>query len=361
MKKVLLATAVAGILTASFGFEDVKTFADSYLKASDDYGVIIGDLKDTYGRVVGEGRCENGKYIAKLRVGNSNVKYATTYEHTVTGNKYLDYDCKIINEGEKKGYTQMKGEWRVEQVYHNGCYIKRYRYFHPDGRNTAVQERKCFTQASPLNPFNELPKFKVSKIEYNPDTEKEFMALRDKWNKENSDFDYLWLDLEEGDTPRPTASEYQQIISGATAAGTIIDSDFNIYADLDTDNFGGTIMGMPKGNPVWRKINGSDLATAIEIDKYPVQNPYRFKVSYRYVCSDANSGKGNTKMFGYGAKVVLDTKTGGEAITQLRLILNANRDFGCDASMQNAELTPAEYRILTAAGRQLLKPVYVKK
>lgn len=103
MKKILVATTVAGILaTTVLGFEDVKTFANSYLRTSDDYGVILGDLTDTYGRVIGEGRCENGKYIAKLKVGNSNVKYDTNYEHTVTGNKYRDYDCKIINEGEKE-------------------------------------------------------------------------------------------------------------------------------------------------------------------------------------------------------------------------------------------------------------------
>lgn len=235
MKKILVATAVAGMLaTAGFGFEDYDTFVKKYTEGIAKSQILyIGSIiEPDSGAVVGFAGCDDHGYYLNFNVINTYTGY--TDEITV----YPDLPekqkaCKVINTADKtevvKQITSSDGKvYDFGTVKYNGgeeCVDQELDVTNTkEGITIPVTNRVCFGKM-PYDPFRE--KYKL--IEYTGNAAYYFNSNYKtimNWNKDHSDkINALWLDKDKESRGTYTTDEIKELALKSNTLGAVVDQD----------------------------------------------------------------------------------------------------------------------------------------
>lgn len=242
MKKILVATAVAGVLaTTGFSFQDYDTFVKNYTEDMTKYPyVYIGSIIDPDSKaIVGFAGCDDSGYYFNFHVVNTYTKY--TDEITV----YPDIPekqkaCKVINTADKTDLV-MQISSKDGKVYdfgtvgYNGGEECVAQYLDvsntKEGVTVPVTNKVCFGKM-PYDPFREkdkLNEYTGNAAYYFNSNYKTIM----NWNKDHSDkINALWLDKDKETRGTYSTEEIKELALKANTLGAVVDQDGVLLYEL---------------------------------------------------------------------------------------------------------------------------------
>lgn len=364
MKKVILSLLVAA--SAAFGFQDVETFLNSY--NPDEKYFTLGDVRDSNKRVMGTASCVDGKYTVTVRVVNLNTKYIGTVSR-VYDTPQLNRWCGIVNNATEVRGTdwfnnnQKPGgkEYYFKDGTYDYCYYIRKEYVR--GKDWAVaQEQTCLTKPSPLAPLEEMPVLPIKGSAYTEEKAAPILKTIKDWNAIHGKLDAFWIDQGE-ERFRPTAEQYQEIVSGAEALGLVFDSEFNWYTNLFVGYGNKAYDVTTNGNPEYRYKRDTTLAWARDLAIKARQYDGAFGSRYYYDCRQANSGRGDMKFLGYVTRHVYSKSTGEESNTPVEMYpaVTSEGTYACNNSLKGTEISSTEFYRYSEGAAFIMAPIYIAK
>lgn len=368
MKKILVATAVAGMLAiASFGFEEyysyVNQLSNSINSRNDLYIGSIVDLNTN--AVVGFAGCDERGYFVNLNTINSYNNYKKEVITVRYGFEEKDKLCEIMKTASSittapsiTGEDGKVYEFGTEGYNGGKNCVAQYLDVTNDtlGVTIPVTNMVCYG-IKPLNPLQEKPALE----KYTGGKPSEYFKTNSNkildWNDKNSDgINALFLDKEPELRGSYTTKEILDVALKSDTIGTAIDQDGVLLYVMDTDKNDKPVIYIGE-----KTISITDEMLSKAPGLKAAYEAYVEKTSAKYVigCEDSIAIAEGTE--GVPTGYIYGIVNGKKFIKHPVINNNAKSAYPylCDIKMEGKEFTKEQFNLLSRAGYLLTKPVII--